>query len=438
MWMRHLPRDRRADAAHRARSSSAARRASRSTTRTTRSRVGEARHGAAQISTEAVGRRRPSSRRSPTRRTRSSRRASTRQLALRSVLAGGGAACIASSSRRCGSANAVDFDDLLVLPVQHARAESGRAASKYQRALPATSWSTSTRTRTARSTGSCRCSAAGTATSWSSATTTSRSTAGAAPTSGTSSTSSRLPGRARRAARGELPLHAADPRARERRRSRRTPSAWARRCAPRAPAASASPSCAALDERDEADFVVEEIVGARYAATGGRCATSRSSTAPTRRAARWRRRCAAAPSRTGSSAPCASTTAARSATSWRISSSSPIPADDEAFRRAVAVPRRGLGDTTHRSARRRSPRPRASRCSPRRDARRRCSAALRPAARDGARGVRRARAAVAREGRGRRPSTSCCASWSTAIGYERAPARRGPGGRASGSRTCAS
>ena len=52
------------------------------------------------------------------------------------------------------------------------------------------------------------------------------------------------------------------------------------------------------------------VVGAR------RCATSRCSTAPTRRAARWRRRCGGARSRTASSARCASTTGARSATSW--------------------------------------------------------------------------------------------------------------------------
>ena len=84
-----------------------------------------------------------------------------------------------------------DFDDLLVLPVRMLARERGRCSSSTAIAS-ATSWSTSTRTRTARSTSSSSCSAASTATSLSSATTTSRSTAGAAPTSGTSSTSRRI------------------------------------------------------------------------------------------------------------------------------------------------------------------------------------------------------------------------------------------------------
>jgi DNA helicase-2/ATP-dependent DNA helicase PcrA len=63
----------------------------------------------------------------------------------------------------------------------------------------------------------------------------------------------------------------------------------------------------------------------RRSAPGGperdaRSATSRCCTGPMHRAARWRKRCDAARIRTGWSARCASTTGARSATSWRISS----------------------------------------------------------------------------------------------------------------------
>ena len=77
-----------------------------------------------------------------------------------------------------------------------------------------------------------------------------------------------------------------------------------------------------------------------------RCATSRSSIARTRRAARSRKRCASARCRIASSARCASTTGARSAISCAYLKLVANPADDEAFRRAVAVPKRGLGETT--------------------------------------------------------------------------------------------
>jgi hypothetical protein len=83
------------------------------------------------------------------------------------------------------------------------------------------------------------------------------------------------------------------------------------------------------------------------------------------------------------------------------------PADDEAFRRAVGVPKRGLGETD-----RPTPKSRVSTVDVRGCAAMpRSSPALRPAARIALAGFRPFDRRPAR--RGRRRSTSCCASWST-------------------------
>ena len=124
-----------------------------------------------------------------------------------------------------------------------------------------------------------------------------------------------FPERARRAARGELSLAPADPRRRERRHQREHVAPTGKTLRPTRPGGERVTVVGALDERDEADWVVEEIAARLHGrARRSRCATSRSCTAPTRRAARSRRRCAGAPSRTASSGRCASTTGARSAT----------------------------------------------------------------------------------------------------------------------------
>jgi DNA helicase II / ATP-dependent DNA helicase PcrA len=94
-----------------------------------------------------------------------------------------------------------------------------------------------------------------------------------------------------------------------------------------------------LDERDEADFVADTIVrAARGGSRRNECAMLYRTNAQSRAFEDAMRRRGI---RTASLAPCASTIGARSATSWRTSSSSPIPSDDEAFRRAVsdAAPR---------------------------------------------------------------------------------------------------
>ena len=78
---------------------------------------------------------------------------------------------------------------------------------------------------------------------------------------------------------------------------------------------------ASLDERDEAEFVVGEMMAATI---GGqrRCGstTSPCCIARTRRVARWKKFCGATRCRIVSSAPCAFTIAARFAIWWRISS----------------------------------------------------------------------------------------------------------------------
>ena len=122
-----------------------------------------------------------------------------------------------------------------------------------------------------------------------------------------------------RAARGELPLDAADPRAGERRHQRQhvahgqdaARDARRRRArhARRARSTSATRRSSSSRRSREASRAVAAAA-----------ATSRCSTAPTRRAARSKRRCAATRFRIGSSARCASTIGARSAISWRTSS----------------------------------------------------------------------------------------------------------------------
>ncbi len=92
---------------------------------------------------------------------------------------------------------------------------------------------------------------------------------------------------------------------------------------------------------------------AARATAGSICATSRCSIARTRRAARSRRRSAGTRSRTASWARCASSTGARSAISWRSSKLIANPADDEAFRRAAAVPQARARRHHARCARRR-------------------------------------------------------------------------------------
>ena len=211
--------------------------------------------------------------RSPTRRTRSSRPTSTQTLAM-DPFSRAAAPVYRELERALRQANAVDVR-------RPARAAGAASSSENQRRARAATASGSSyilvdeyqdtnraqyqlhqaarrRARQRRR---------------SSATTTSRSTAGAAPTSGTSSTSRRT-SRARRSC-GSRRTTARRRRSSSSRTPRSAPtrSARGRRCARRAAAASASRSSAALDERDEADFVVEEI--ARAAARGRRRCTLR-------------------------------------------------------------------------------------------------------------------------------------------------------------------
>ena len=88
---------------------------------------------------------------------------------------------------RLAAANATDFGGLLLSVLR--LAAGGTPAAEELGGASITCWSTSSRTPTASSTGWCGCCRGARATSPSSATRTSRSTAGAAPTSATSSTS---------------------------------------------------------------------------------------------------------------------------------------------------------------------------------------------------------------------------------------------------------
>ena len=144
--------------------------------------------------------------------------------------------------------------------------------------------------------------------------------------------------------------HAADPRAGERRHQREHRRAWARRCARRARRASASRSSRALDERDEADFVVERDHARAIARSVGAAAARLRGALPHERAEPRARRGAAQARafRIASSARCGSTTGARSATSWRISSSSRTRPTTR--RSAAPSPSRSAGSATRRSS----------------------------------------------------------------------------------------
>ena len=240
----------------------------------------------------------------------------------------------------------MDFDDLLVLRRQRARAVPGGP-----RALPARPsgyvlvdeyqdtnhaqyrWLRAARRRAAQPRA------------WS-ATTTSRSTAGAAPTSATSSTSSRdFPDAHGRQARAELPLDADDPDGRQR-RDRAQPRAQAARSSGPTPARASRSRCvAAQDERDEARVRRRRDRAARrrrrVAARDRRLLPHERAVARARGGARARR--GAVP---GDRRHASSTSAPRSRTRWPTSRLLANPKTTSASRASSTCPRRGIGQTS--------------------------------------------------------------------------------------------
>ena len=103
------------------------------------------------------------------------------------------------------------------------------------------------------------------------------------------------------------------------------------------------------------------------------------------------------------------------------------PADDEAFRRAVAVPRRGVGETTIEQLAeqaREARRPAARGGRPIRSSWRRCARRRAPRSASSRRSSARFRALARRGARW----TSCCATSWTRIGYEDHLRAEGPEG----------
>ena len=110
------------------------------------------------------------------------------------------------------------------------------------------------------------------------------------------------------------------------------------------------------------------------------------------------------------------------------------PADDEAFLRAVGVPRRGIGDTSLADAGRRPPR--VAEAAARGRARRRRVPDLRPNVREAFRELRRLIAACAEQAR-QLPPALVLEQVIRAIDYEACSSPKGPKAR-TGGRTCAS
>ena len=353
-------------------------------------------------------RRRSSSRRaactarSPTRRTRSSRRAEYDDARDGSVLARRRADLSRRSARRCGSPTPSTSTICSCCPFGCSR-ENPTELGDVPAHASSTSSSTSTRTRTARSTSSSSCSPA---------------THGNVCVVGDDDQS--IYGWRGADIRNILDFekdfpaahvvrleenyrsHRRDPRPRERRHQRQHAGAWGRRCAPTRSGGERVTAAARLDERDEADFVVEELVARRaQSSIARRSATSRCSIARTRRAARSRRRCAASaiPYRLVGSVRFYDRREIRDL--MATSSSSPIPPTTRRF--VARSPCRSAASATRRSSS--SPTRRASAGVPLLAAAARArsaSTALRPAARTALARVRRAHRAIPRAGRGGR------------------------------------
>ena len=303
---------------------------------------------------------------------------------------------IARYQARLLAANAMDFDDLLVNAYRLLSRAPEDVLRAYQQRFRYISVDEYQDTNHAQY-RSRTCSRADTATSWSSATTTSRSTRGAAPTSATSSSSSatipqavvvKLEQNYRSTARILAAANAVVANNPNRKpKTLFTANAEGEKIA----------SYLASDERDEARFIAGEIERLVRAERPRATPTSPSSTAPTPSRACSKTRCCAPACPTGSSAARASSTAPRSATSWRY-----LQGRREPRRRDLAQAHHQHAQARHRRHHRRARRRRRARAA-RSASRTRCALAveddrLQARTRDSARRLRR------------RSSTSC-ARW---------------------------
>ena len=221
-------------------------------------------------------------------------------------------ACYRRYQDRLRANQAMDFDDLLMLTVQLLEGDADGARA-LPAALPARAGRRVPGHQPRPVPAWCGCSASRSATSWSSATTTRASTRGVAPTSATSSTSSATTPTRTSSPSSRTTARPAPSCARRTRSCRATASATPSASGPTPATATRSRCVECRDEREEARVVVGEV---NRAVDDGGVAwrTSRSSTAPTPRAARSRTCWCAPRSRTRSSAARGSTSAPRSRT----------------------------------------------------------------------------------------------------------------------------
>ena len=234
-----------------------------------------------------------------------------------------------------------------------------------------------------------------------------------------------FPGARGRAAGGELPLDPDRPRRRQRRHRRKHRAGSARRCGPARQGGEPVTVLAAADERDEAEWIVRELQRRsaagdwRFARDGGavphQLAVARNGGGvPARRM----------PYRLVGAISFYERREVKDLLAYlRLMAN---PSDDEAFLRAIAVPRRGLGDTSLAHARpRRRPRG-ASRCSRRPRDRRSRSPICGPTC---ARRFARSPRCIDALGRPRHASLrrpTCSSRWSRAIDYEACCSPKGP------------